>query len=480
MTFTIFKIITLILGIVGTTFIIPEITALACKEYSVLPAFIIPMIFSWLLTLAFHFLSKKHKTKLSTRSSFLVVALSWIAVIIFGSIPLYLSGSIPNITDAFFESASGFTTTGISVLQNVEALPRSINLWRCQTHWLGGMGIVALTVALLPILGVGGFQLVKAETTGPEKGKLTPKMTTTSKILWLIYFTLTLTECIALKIAGMDFIDALSHSFSTVGTGGFSPRNKSIASYNSPTIDTIVTIFMFLSAINFSLYYYALSKRWKDIKNNTELKAYLLIFFAASILITILNLPQFKNIFSSARYSFFQSASVMSTSGFITSDYTKWSKGAQAIIFILFFIGGMSGSTSGGTKVIRLVILSKILHNEFSKMVHPQGVFQIRINKNPIRKELINNVAAFFFIYLLLVFFATFFACLFGIDLFTSFSSALSMLGNFGITFTATGPSPSAATLPAAIKYFYSLLMLAGRLEFFTIVIFLSPAFWKK
>ncbi len=480
MAFTVFRIIVVILGIIGTTYIIPEAVALYCKEYEVLPYFIIPMVASWLLTLLVHLLAKKKKTNLSTRSAFVVVALSWFAASLFGAIPLYFSGAIPKITDAFFESASGFTTTGITILNDIEALPRSINLWRCQTHWLGGMGIVALTVALLPILGVGGFQLVKAETTGPEKGKLTPKITTTSKILWIMYFSLTVAECIALKIAGMDFIDALSHAFSTLGTGGFSTRNASIAAYNSVSIDVIITIFMFLAGINFSLYYYVFARKWADIKDNTEFKAYLIIFFTAALVITGINTPQFKSFFTSARYSIFQTASIISTTGFGTNDYTTWHTGAQAIILALFFIGGMSGSTSGGVKVIRWVVLGKILHNEFSKMIHPHGVFQMRINKQPARKELSNTVAAFFFVYISLILFSTFYTCLFGIDVFTSFSGALSMLGNVGPGFNLLGPSFNASWLPAAVKWMYCILMIAGRLEFFTIVIFLSPSFWKK
>lgn len=480
MVFTVVRIIAIILGIVGTTYLIPEAVAIACHEYSVLPAFIIPMIASWIFTAVFYILGRNKTSRLSTRSAFVVVALAWVAVSLFGAIPLYASGSIPSITDAIFESTSGFTTTGVTILSEIETLPRSINLWRCQTHWLGGMGIVALTVALLPILGVGGFQLIKAETTGPEKGKLTPKITTTSKILWIMYLSLTALQTVALKLAGMDFIDALSHAFSTLGTGGFSTRNASIASYNSVSIDIICTVFMFLAGINFSLYYYVFTKKWADIRDNTELKAYIGIFFSSAILISLILTPQFKNFLTSMRYGFFQTAAIISTTGFGTSDYTTWHYGAQVIIFMLFFIGGMSGSTSGGVKVIRWVILSKTLKNEFSKMLHPHGVFTMRINKTPARQGLVSTVISFFFVYLGLLIFTTFYTCMFGVDVFTSFSGAFSMLGNVGPAFNLLGPSCNAGWLPVPVKWYYDIIMIAGRLEFFTIVIFLSPQFWKK
>lgn len=480
MFFTIVRIVMIILGIVGTTFLIPISAAISLGEYEVLSSFIIPMIFSWLVAVIFFFAGRKKQTRLSTRSAFIVVASAWASVSLFGALPLYFSGAIPNIVDAFFESVSGFSTTGSTILSDIESLPRSINLWRCQTHWLGGMGIVALTVALLPILGVGGFQLIKAETTGPEKGKFTPKITTTSKILWFIYFGFTVTQTILLCIFGMDFIDALSHAFSTLGTGGYSTKNSSVGGFNSVAIDIICTLFMFLSGINFTLYYYLFVKKIAEIKDNTEFKIYLIMIATATLLITIIEKGQYGGFFNSLRYSSFQAISIMSTTGFSTADFTAWHPASQAIIFILFFIGGCSGSTSGGVKVVRWIILSKQLHNELLKMLHPHGIFTIRLNNRAGRKDVVFSVAAFFFVWVMSIALTTFFTCCFGIDVFTSFTGALSMAGNIGPGFNLLGPSANFGWLPAAVKWWYCVLMIAGRLEFFTIIIFFSPSYWKK
>ena len=322
------------------------------------------MICSWCCAAIFIFLFRKQKFNLKIKFTFVIVASAWIFTSLFGALPLFTSGYIPSFTDAVFESVSGFSTTGASILSEIENLPRSINLWRCQTHWLGGMGIVALTVALLPLLGVGGFQLIKAETTGPEKGKITPKITTTAKYLWLIYVIFTAIQTILLKIFGMDFIDALSHAFSTLGTGGFSTKNNSIASYNSIPIDIICTIFMFLAGINFSLFYYFVTKKFQDIKDNSELKAYCGICIFAIIAMTLCLLPTYKSFGTALRYAAFQTTTIISTTGFASADFTLWPMTAQFFVFILFFIGGCSGSTAGGIKVIRWVVLHKQLSNE--------------------------------------------------------------------------------------------------------------------
>ena len=477
---SVFRVVCVLLGIVGTTFLVPLVTALACGEQQVLLPFAVPMLCSWITAAAGFFLGHGRKTTLSTRGAFAVVALGWISASLFGAVPLYASGAIPSVTDAVFESVSGFSTTGASILSDIEALPRSINLWRCQTHWLGGMGIVALTVALLPILGVGGFQLIKAETTGPEKGKLTPKITTTAKVLWFIYMGMTAVQALLLRLAGMDWIDAVSHAFSTLGTGGFSTRNASIGAYNSPAIDCICTVFMFLAGINFSLYFYAFTGKFADVRKDSELRAYLLVVFAAVLFVTCCNLPTYGGLLNSLRYSAFQVLSILSTAGFATDDFTTWVPAAQLVIFALFLIGGCSGSTGGGIKVIRWVILGKQLHNEILRMLHPHGVFTVRINKRAGRKDVVFTVTAFMFLYVLLVSVTSLFTTLFGLDIFSSFTGAMSMIGNIGPGFNQLGPSHNFGFLPAAVKWWYSLMMITGRLEFYTIVIFFVPSFWRK
>lgn len=480
MTFTIVRIISVILGIIGTTYIIPIATALFCGENQVILSFLIPMIISWIFAAVMLVLGKNKPARLNTRSSFIIVALAWIFGSLFGAIPLYASGAIPSLTDAVFESVSGFTTTGATILSEIETLPRSINLWRCQTHWLGGMGIVALTVALLPLLGVGGFQLIKAETTGPEKGKFTPKIATTAKLLWFIYFGFTILQCILLKIAGMDFIDALSHAFATLGTGGFSTRNASVGGYNSAAIDVICTVFMLLAAVNFSLYYSLFTGKFTDLKNNSEFKALIVLVITTILAITLIEIKQYGNFFTSLRYSSFQVASILSTTGFATDDFTLWRPAAQAIIFALFFIGGSSGSTSGGVKIIRWVVLFKQLKNEIKKLLHPAGIFTIQLDKRAGRKDVVFSVASFFIMYFILLAITTFIACLSGLDIFSSFTGALSMVGNIGPGFNQLGPSCNYGGLAGFVKLWYCFAMLAGRLEFYTMMIFFFPDYWKK
>ncbi|MCQ2572793.1 MAG: TrkH family potassium uptake protein [Treponema sp.] len=474
------RIISILLAIVGLTFLIPIIVALIYGEYQVLNAFIIPMATSFVLFLVFFFPFRNRKINLSTRSTFVVVAGAWIFTSLMGAFPFYFSNCGISWTNAFFESVSGFSTTGATVIDDVEILPHAINMWRCMTHWLGGMGVVTLTVALLPLLGVGGFQLIKAETTGPEKGKVTAKITTTAKALWLIYFAFTVIEAILLKIFGMDWFDASAHAFSTLGTGGFSTKNSSIAYFDSAAIDITITVFMFLAGINFSLFYYLITKKTDEIKNNSEFKSYVGLFFSLVIITALCLLPKYHNFFTALRYSSFQIASLTSTTGFGTSDFTLWPVPAQLFCFMVFFVGGSSGSTSGGVKVIRWVILFKQAGNEIRRMLHPHGIFTVRLNGKPGRKDVVFNVAAFFFVYLLLVTLTTFIGCFGNLDLWSSFTGALSMVGNIGPGFGQLGPSNTYSFLPSFLKWWYCFAMLAGRLELYTMLIFFVPAYWKK
>ncbi len=477
---TVLKIVSVVTAIVGITFIIPIATAASCAEWTVIPSFAVPMLVSLVLVAIILPLTWKKGRLLSIRGSFAVVALAWLSASLMGAIPLYCTGSVSSMVEAMFESISGFTTTGATNIADIESLPRSINLWRCQTHWLGGMGIVALTVALMPILGVGGFQLIKAETTGPDKGKFTPKITTTAKVLWFIYFGMTILHAFLLFLAGMDVIDAVSHAFSSMGTGGFSSKAASIAAYDSPTIDFICSLFMFLSGINFTLYFYLFTGKISEIRKDTELKVYVSIVLLVGFLVTLIERADFGSFWTSFRYSFFQVISIVTTTGYGTYDYTLWRPASQMLIFILFFIGGCAGSTGGGFKVIRWTVLAKQLHNEIQRMLHPHGVFTIRINDMPGRKDIVYNVAAFFFLYMALIFSTAFAGSLAGLDIFTALTGALSMVGNIGPAFNLLGPSFSCAPLPVFVKWVYCFAMLAGRLEFYTMVIYFFPSYWKK
>ncbi len=475
-----FRLIFVVLAVVGISLLLPLFVALGLGEKQMILPFLLPMIFSVGLGLLFFFFGKKRSIKFSVRSVYAFVALTWILISFFGSIPLVASGFFPTFSDALFESVSGFSTTGATVLKSVEILPRSLNLWRCEMHWLGGMGVIALTVALLPLLGVDGFQLIKAESTGPEKGKITPKMANTAEVLWFLYFSLTVIHAILLKIFGMDWLDSISHAFSTMGTGGFSTRDASIAYYNSPAIEWVCTIFMFLSGVNFSLYFYLLSRRFDEVRRNSELKAYCLIFFSTTILITILLIAPCDGFFPALRIAAFQVASVITSTGYSTADYQLWHTAAQFLLFALFFTGASSGSTSGGFKIVRWCVLAKHAKNEMLRMLHPHGVFSLRLDGRSGRKELVSNVASFAFVYVLFVFVTAFFGTLARLDLFSAFATALSMVGNVGLSFGELGPGASFGFLPSALKFWYSFAMIAGRLELYNLLIFFLFEYWRR
>lgn len=473
------RLIFLILSVATASFVFPVATALCYGEFSVLPSFLVPGAITLAAGAALFLCGKKSKIKFSTRSVFSFVALAWISVSLWGTLPLVLSGQAKSFADAFFESVSGFTTTGATVFDDVESLPHAINMWRCETHWLGGMGIIALTVALLPLLGTGGFQLVKNESTGPDKGKITPKMTDTAKVLWFLYIGFTAAQAAALKIAGLPLFDSVCIAFSTLGTGGFSVLNASILGYNSAAVEIICTVFMFLAGVNFSLYFYLVSGKFEEVKKNSELKAYIAIFVFFVAAISIVLLPRL-GFAKSLRLSSFQTAAVMTTTGFYTADYMAWPPAAQFFVFTLFFIGGSSGSTAGGFKVVRWVVLAKQAKNEMLRMLHPHGVFSLSVDGNSGRKDLVFNVAAFTFVYLALVFFSTMVSTFCGLDLFTGFSASLSMVANVGPAFGTIGATGTYSALSPVLKIWYCFVMIAGRLELYNLIIFFFPDYWRK
>lgn len=474
--FVIIRIIAVILSIVGASSILPLGTALVLGEFDAVLPFLVPMATVLTLGAVFYFAGKRSPVKLGTRAVFILVTLVWIAISLYGAIPFIAGGWVKSFTDAFFESVSGFSTTGATIIKDVESLPRSVNLWRMEMHWLGGMGIIALTTAIFPLLGVGGFQLVKAEATGPEKGKITPKMANTAKMLWSIYIALTLIQTAILMICGMDFIDALGHSFSTLGTGGFSSKNTSIAGFNSLAIEIVCTVFMFLSGINFSLYYYLLSGKFKEIAKNSEFKAYIGVFVSIVLCLALTLVKFYGGIGKALHIASFQVAAIMSTTGFSIADFMQWPSASQFFIFLLFFIGGSSGSTAGGFKVIRWVILAKKSRTEMLRMLHPHGVFTVRINGSARREDLVLNIAAFVFVYFALAFAAAFVGTLGGLEVFQSFTAGLSMLGNIGPAF---GPFAEYSWIPGFLKWFYCFVMIAGRLELYNLIIVFTKDFWK-
>jgi trk system potassium uptake protein TrkH len=462
--------------------IAPAVIAVLNGEKEAFAAIAATIGISAVVFFAIKFFSNDNDTEnLSTRDGFLFVTLSWITASLIGALPYYLSGAIPSFTDAYFETMSGFTTTGASILSNIEGMPKSLLFWRSLTHWLGGMGIVVLTVAILPALGIGGLQLINAEAPGPTVDKLTPRIAETAKILWLIYMGLTVLQTLLLMFGGMNLFDSLTHTFGTVATGGYSTKNTSVAYYNSAYIDGVITVFMVLAGINFSLHFWLLKGKFVNLLKDSELKGYLAIFGVSTLIVTwdVFG-DSYNSLSESFRFASFQVASILTTTGFATADYEKWPFMSQAVLFMLMFVGGCSGSTGGGIKVLRLITLLKQGFNEMKYLIHPRGVFTLRINRRPVKKDIVYAISGFFFLYILMLLITTFIAASSGADVETSFTSALATLGNIGPGFGSVGPTENFAFYPAYVKWWFSFAMLAGRLELYTVLILFTTVFWKK
>jgi trk system potassium uptake protein TrkH len=469
-----------LLGIAALNMFFPLFFALAEGDGIMVRAFGLPLAAVMLPALPVAIATRKRPLRFSHADGFLLVFLSWALCCLLGAFPYYLAGQGIPFCDAVFESACGFATTGATTIGDIEALPRSLLLWRSLTHWFGGMGIVVLTVALLPLLGVGAFQLVKAEVPGPEKEKVAPKITHTAKILWLTYCGLTVVLFLLYRVGGMGWFDALCHALPIIATGGISTKNAGIASFDSAFIDGVSVVFMLLAGLNFNLYYRLFRGKFRDAYNNTEGRVYFSIFVLAALLMTFALVPHYGSVGRALRYGSFQAASFLSTCGSAIADYEAWPALAQGILFILMFVGGCSGSTAGGIKVIRLVVLWKQMGNEFKRILSPRGVFSVRLNKKVGRKDVVYGVAGFIAIYMLTVFVTALVTAATGTDVFSSFNAALAMTGNIGIGFGTVGPAFNYGAFPPALKYFYSFVMIAGRLELWTVLILFIPEYWRK
>jgi len=474
----IFRLWALLLGFFPVIMLPSLIMAVAAGEWYMILGFAIPSCVTAILALLSFNSLRKNKIQLNVKLGFLLVCGTWIWASFIGSVPFYLAGL--NFTDAFFESACTFATTGGTVIDDIEIMPMSLLLWRSLAHWFGGIGIVMISVALMPLLGIGGFQLVKAEAPGPEREKITPRITATAKILWLVYCALTFLVFCLYLLGGMHWFDALCHALSTMASGGVSTKNAGLVAFNSPFIEAVATVFMLMAGFNFNLYYRLLQGKFSEIKNNTEARAYLIIFVTAAGIITLSLLPVYGSFASALRYAAYQSASMISTTGATIADYETWPALARMVLFALIFIGGCSGSTAGGIKVIRHVILWKQMGNELRKVVYPRGIFSIQINRRVGRKDVIYGAAAFVFVYMAIVAVTTLITAASGIDIFSSFSASLSIMGNIGVGFGATGPFHNYGAFPNHIKWLYSLVMIAGRLEIWTVLILFNPVYWKK
>ena len=443
-------------------------------------------ITSTLITIGFgiplSYAGKNAERRLSRKDGYIVVTLAWILFSLFGMLPYFISGYIPNITNAFFETMSGFTTTGASILDNIEALPHGLLFWRSMTQWIGGMGIVIFTIAVLPIFGVGGIQLFAAEATGPQFDKITPRIDVTAKWIWTIYLGLTIAETVLLVGGDMPLFDSICHAMTTTATGGFSTKQASIAAFQSPYIEYVTTTFMFLSGINFSLLYLLFLKgSIKRIFKDTEIRWYIKTLLFFSIVITtgllLTSSMEFEEAFRKAT---FLVVSLQTTCGFITDDYMLWAPPLWMLTTIITYCGACAGSTSGGIKCIRAVIMAKIAKNEFMHILHPNAVLPVKINGFSISSTTKSTVLAFFVVFVLLVFFGWFTMMCIGLNFDDAYSVVISSLANVGPGIGMCGPAFSWNALPDAAKWLSIVYMLIGRLELFTVLLLFSPTFWKK
>ena len=414
--------------------------------------------------------------KLKNRDGFLIVSLTWFLASFIGAIPFCLSGYIPNFADAFFESASGFSTTGASILIDIEALPRSILFWRSFTHWLGGMGIIVFITALVPAFGLSGQIVANAETTGPTKEKITAKYSDGAKGVYMIYIVMTIVETILLKLCGLSWFDALIHTFGTVGTGGLSSYGASIAHFDNIFVEIIIAVFMFMAAINFNLYYVARKRGIKEIINDEETRFYVGLVFAASIIIALYNFifNSFKDLGETLLNAFFQVISIITTTGYMTDDFDAWPTFSKMMIFMLFFIGGCASSTGGGVKCVRFLGVLKLIKRGITHKIHPNIVSPVTLNGKEMSNDTAIRITNFVFTYLLLIAVGTILLSIDGADFFTNLSAAASCVGNIGPGFNLVGPTMNYAFYSDFSKYVCSFLMITGRLELYTVLVLFS------
>ncbi|MDG1570821.1 potassium transporter TrkG [Robiginitalea sp. M366] len=439
------------------------------------------------------YVTRGHRKEVKRKEGYMIVTLGWVVMSVSGVLPYLFSGAIPNVVDALFETVSGYTTTGASILNDIEVLPKGILFWRSLTHWIGGMGIIVLAIAILPLLGIGGMQLFAAEAPGPAGDKLHPRITDTAKRLWYIYVGYTVAETLLLKLAGMSFFDAMNHALATLSTGGFSTKNASVAYWNDqPLIQYIIILFMFLAGSNFVLSYFAFKGKVQKILMDEEFRYYgiyialfavmvgLVVLFRAEVPVDDYHPQVYGAAESAFRHGLFQVVAVVTTTGFVSADFTAWTPFLTIFFFGLMFAGGSAGSTAGGIKVMRHILIIKNGLLEFKRTLHPSAIIPVRFNNKTVSEHIVYNIIAFFVLYMLLFIIGAFVLGLFGLDFVSAIGGAASALGNVGPAFGSLSPLNNFSGLPGAAKLWCSFLMLAGRLELFTVLILLTPAFWRR
>lgn len=469
----------LLTAFAGASMLVPAGVSLVYRE-----AAAVQFLLSGALTMAFGTLAFRLTRPIADiriRDGFAIVTLGWVSVTAFGSLPFLLTGSIPSISGAFFETMSGFTTTGATVVPDIDVLPRGIVFWRSLTHWLGGMGIIVLSVAILPLLGVGGMQLMQAEIPGLAPDRLRPRVRQTAALLWVVYALLTAAEVVLLLFGGMSAFQAVNHSFATLATGGFSTEDASLGAFDSAYLHYVVAIFCVLAGMNFTLHYKWLSGDWRTVVRNTELRVYLAILAAATALLTVIvYLPRDAGTLEeSFRASFFHAASLMTTTGFVTVDYELWAPAAHVILVLLMLVGGCTGSTSGSVKVLRYMLVAKEARISLRKLLHPAGVFVYKLGGRTISEDVLANVSGFLLLYLGALAAGILALTMFGLDSRTAVGAAVATLGNVGPGLGLVGPSTTYAGMGDAALWVMSSLMLLGRLEIFTVLILFTRGYWR-
>lgn len=445
-----------------------------------------PILYSSLLTLtvgiSLKFVTRKSKdAEIKKRDGYLIVTSSWLAMAVFGTLPYLFSGAIPDISNAFFESMSGLTTTGATILDDIESLPHGILFWRSMTQWIGGMGIIVLTIAILPLLGIGGMELFVAEAPGPTKDKIHPRIKETAKRLWFIYLILTITETIILMFCGMNFFDAINHSLTTNSTGGFSTKQDSIAAFDSPMIEAVIMFFMFVAGTNFTLIYFGFKGKFTKFWHNDEFKWYLGAVFGLILILTpIVFIETGITFLQALRDVAFQVVSIITTTGYATADFTLWGPLATFIFFLMLFSGASAGSTSGGIKIVRIVLLMKNGFLEFKKRLHPSAILPVHLNKQTVPSKIIYNLLAFIFLYLFVFTIGALAMTALGETFDVALSSVATSLGNVGPGIAEIGPAHTFSDISDPGKWILSFLMLFGRLELFTVALLLTPYYWRR
>ncbi len=429
----------------------------------------------------FIFTKNQKGKQLSHRDGLAIVTLGWMMAGVVGALPYFLSGVTPDFTDACFESISGFTTTGASVITDIESLPEGILLWRSLTQWLGGMGIIVLSIAILPFLGIGGMQLYKAEIPSPVVDKLKPRISETARTLWKIYLFMTLLEVALLWGGGMSLFDSFCHAFCTLPTGGFSTKNASITQFNSAYFDFVIVVFMLLAGINFSLHYRLLKGDLKIFGKDSECRVFLVIVGVFIVLVTLdIYGEVYQSIFDAFRFAAFQISSIITTTGFVSADYEKWPYFSQMILFVCMFLGAMAGSTGGGIKIVRIILMVKQGYQQVFRIIHPHAVTTVKLGGQPVSTDVLGSIWGFFFLYMGLFVVASLVMAGLGLDFISSLSSVAASIGNIGPGFGAVGPIRNYLEIPIAGKWVLITCMLLGRLEIYTVIVLLAPEYWRK